>query len=993
MLLNEAEQLLHFGTWAYNVHDQTLVWSDSLYQLLGYTPGELALSLENLLNITHPDDRASYSAQIQATLQNGAPYNTLRRLIHKNGSIIYVQSNGKLQYNEAGEVVGVIGVVQDITQQVKEKERLQLLESVVVNTNDAIIITEATPIDAPGPKIIYVNDAFTEMTGYTAQEALGKSPRFLQGPETDKEALQQLKTALQNWQPCAITVLNYKKDGQPFWCNMQIKPIANADGWYTHWIAVERDVTEQQKLRTLLDESNELAQIGSFEVDVVHNKVYWSPITKKIREVPPDYEPDLQTGISYFNGEKNQSVIAQRVHNCIEKGIPWDEELEIITHKGNPKWVRTIGRGEFQHGRCVRVYGSFQDIDKRKRTEIELLKLYEERNTILESIGDGFFAVNAAWEVLYWNYMAEQLLQVPKHSIIGKNLWDVFGAFKDSPSWQYYHLALETHQSQHFEDFHPALDKWFDISVYPTANGLSVYFRDITTPKIAQEALILSNERYDLLAKATHDCIWDWDLQKNTVIRPGKILEQLLGYPPNPPETVDAFWAAHVHPEDWHRMGVERNAIYQNPALNFWEDEYRFLLPNGKYAIIYDRGYIIRDKTGKAIRIIGASRDVTREKEQTNEIKRIQQNLDALINATNDFIWSVDANMKLITANNAYSRFIEGMEGLAPREGDAIIRPSFSDAMNSKWEKYYHRALMGETFSFEESMLHPITGKTIHQIITLAPIENAQGEISGIACYAKDISDIKKAGIQLALLNEDLKKQTAALATSNAELEQFAYVASHDLQEPLRMVTSFLTQLEKKYAKQLDEQAKIYIHFAVDGAKRMRQIILDLLEYSRVGRMEEKAEVISIAAVIDEIKSLYKQQIEEKQAVIIAGNLPQLFQPKAPIRQVFLNLIQNALKYSKITEPPVIQIHAVEADNCWQFSVQDNGIGIEADYFDQIFVIFQRLHTRDEYGGSGMGLAITKKIIENLGGAIWVTSQPEEGSTFYFTIPKTATRL
>lgn len=858
MLLNEVEQLLHFGTWQYDLDTQTLQWSDGLFQMLGYTPGEFCLNIERMLDLIHFDDRATAKAEMQAIIKNNTPFETIKRYVHKNGQIIHVKSTGKIKYNDSGKPIAIIGVLQNIT--------------------------------------------------------------------------------------------------------------------------------EQQQLKSLLDESNELAQIGSFEIDVINNKVYWSPITKKIREVPPDYKPDLQTGISYFNGEKNQSVIAQRVYNCIQKGIPWDEELEIITHKGNPKWVRTIGKGEFENGKCIRVYGSFQDIDARKRTELELLKLYEERNTILESIGDGFFAVNTKWEVTYWNRMAEQLLQVKKENILGKNLWTVFENYQHSDSWKYYHQAMAEKVSLHFKDFYHELQKWFDISVYSTPNGLSVYFRNITQEKIAEQAIVESNERYDLLAKATNDCIWDWDLKKNIVIRPGKILEQLLGYEPLKPEEVDPFWATHVHPDDWKRISDDRAELYKNPDANFWEDEYRLIKPDGTYAIIYDRGYIIRDKNGKAIRIIGASRDVTREKQHTNEIKRIQQNLHALINATNDFIWSVDVHLNLIAANSAFANYIKNITGSLINEGEYILNVAFDRNQLAKWEMYYHRALMGESFNFEESFTDT-NGNVSHNLVTLNPIKSSSGEIAGVACYAKNITEVKKVGIQLQILNDDLKKQTLALAASNAELEQFAYVASHDLQEPLRMVTSFLTQLEKKYSKQLDEQAKIYIHFAVDGATRMRQIILDLLAYSRVGRIHEKAENIAIKDVVEEIKLLYQQQIQQKQATIQYNNLPQLFLPKAPVRQVFLNLIQNALKYSKINQPPIIQINATHQNNEWQFSVQDNGIGIEEEYFQQIFVIFQRLHSKDEYGGSGMGLAITKKIIENFGGKIWVTSQPDAGSAFYFTLP------
>jgi PAS domain S-box-containing protein len=286
--------------------------------------------------------------------------------------------------------------------------------------------------------------------------------------------------------------------------------------------------------------------------------------------------------------------------------------------------------------------------------------------------------------------------------------------------------------------------------------------------------------------------------------------------------------------------------------------------------------------------------------------------------------------------------------------------------------------------------------------LTVSPIKNANGQVVGASKIVRNITDKKltdvllkqqntaltKSANDLAKLNTSLEQKAKSLAASNAELEQFAYVASHDLQEPLRMVTSFLTQISNKYANAFDEKGKKYIDFAVDGAKRMRQIILDLLEFSRIGRIETPIETVHTMALIDSIKALYAKELEDKKAILYYNNLPELNTFAIPLQQVFQNLIGNALKYCKPDTAPIITITATACNNYWQFSIADNGIGIEAEYFDKIFIIFQRLHTKEAYAGTGMGLAITKKIIDNLGGKIWVSSAENIGSTFYFTIPK-----
>ena len=223
------------------------------------------------------------------------------------------------------------------------------------------------------------------------------------------------------------------------------------------------------------------------------------------------------------------------------------------------------------------------------------------------------------------------------------------------------------------------------------------------------------------------------------------------------------------------------------------------------------------------------------------------------------------------------------------------------------------------------------------------------------------------------------------LKLSNEDLEQFAYVASHDLQEPLRMVTSFTQLLQKRYADKLDADANDFINYAVDGAKRMKELIDNLLIFSRVGRSKDYTNV-DVQEIIDNISNDFRLTIEEGKIRFIYSNLPEVYADKTLLRQIFSNLISNSIKY-KQNENPTIKISAKKNISAWIFSVEDNGIGIEEKYFKKIFLIFQRLHSKNEYPGTGIGLSICKKIVEKFGGNIWLQSEIGKGTTFYFTIP------
>jgi len=377
----------------------------------------------------------------------------------------------------------------------------------------------------------------------------------------------------------------------------------------------------------------------------------------------------------------------------------------------------------------------------------------------------------------------------------------------------------------------------------------------------------------------------------------------------------------------------------------------------------------------QTLKVAELEREALKLQAQKQKAESLEER-DAILESIGDAFFAIDKDFTITYWNKK-------AEEIMKQQKDEVIGQNlwvaFPDAVNRFFYPYFAQALTDNTaIQFEARYL----GLTDWYEIKIYPSKN------GLSVFIKDISDRKSSELELTRLNASLHQQTKELAISNEELEQFAYVTSHDLQEPLRMITSFMGLLDKKYGHLIDEKGKQYIHFAIDGGKRMRQIILDLLAYSRVGRTSEQLEDIDLNKLIDEIGILHRKAIMESNAHISFNNLPLLQCTKAPLLQVFQNLISNALKYKRPGVAPEVSISSMDCGSHWQFAVSDNGIGIDAEYFDSIFIIFRRLHTNEDYHGTGMGLTVTKKIIESLGGKIWVESNNGEGSTFHFTISK-----
>jgi signal transduction histidine kinase len=351
--------------------------------------------------------------------------------------------------------------------------------------------------------------------------------------------------------------------------------------------------------------------------------------------------------------------------------------------------------------------------------------------------------------------------------------------------------------------------------------------------------------------------------------------------------------------------------------------------------------------------------DVKEKKEDTE--------WNAILDAMSDYVCIIDEFFNIKYVNAIISRELGPVDGLKCYEYFHNLYSACAWCNNRE-------VFSGSTVRQERYI--PRTGKTYDVMNT--PLRNRDGSIDKLVIL-RDISERKHAEEELMQLSDELKR-------SNADLQQFAYAASHDLQEPLRVIAGFIKRLEKRYRDKLDEKAHEFIDYAVEGVGRMQVLIRDLLAYSQIETKGKKFTPTNCGEALEQALFGLQSAVEESRAEVTYDILPNVIGDASQLSRLFQNLIGNAIKFHG-KDAPRIRIAAEHIGNEWVFSVRDNGIGISPEDFDRIFVVFQRLHTREEYDGAGIGLAICKKIVERHGGRIWVESKPGRGSTFFFSIP------
>jgi len=392
-----------------------------------------------------------------------------------------------------------------------------------------------------------------------------------------------------------------------------------------------------------------------------------------------------------------------------------------------------------------------------------------------------------------------------------------------------------------------------------------------------------------------------------------------------------------------------------------------------------------RDAGGNPAYEIAIFDDITERKRAEAALSESEARFRGLTQLSSDWYWEQDEHFGLTFMSGRMGERT-GLDAAAYLGRKRWDQPALN-LSEEDWTR--HRATLErhEAFrDFEMERPNP-AGGTRWISVTGEPVFDEAGNFKGYRGVGSDITARKRAEAELRRAHDELAKKADELQRSNAELEQFAYVASHDLQEPLRMVSSYTQLLARRYNDKLPGEAQEFMHYVVDGAARMKQLIEDLLAYSRVGTKGKEFKPVPVEAPLKRAIANLHAAISESSAGVTWDALPSVQADEVQLAQLFQNLIGNALKF-RGPAVPRIHVSAGEQAGEWRITVADNGIGIEPQYFERIFMLFQRLHTMGEYPGTGIGLAICKKVVERHGGRIWVNSTPGEGSQFHFTLPK-----
>jgi len=613
------------------------------------------------------------------------------------------------------------------------------------------------------------------------------------------------------------------------------------------------------------------------------------------------------------------------------------------------------------------------------RAEEGLVRAKEEWERTFDSVPDLIAILDDHNRIVRANKAMTEKLACSAEACIGVRCFEKVHGTDAPPAFCPHALTLKDGNEHTAEVHESKLGGDFLVSTTPLRDeegrmiGSVHVARDITQRKRIEEALRETSEYLQNLIDYANAPIIVWD-PSFRITRFNHAFERLTGR--RAADVAGRELSILFAPESREESMAH---IRETATGERWETvEIPILHMDGSVrTVLWNSATLFAPDGATPVATIAQGQDITSRKETEQALRETSERLENLINYANAPIIVWDGAFRITRFNHAFER----LTGL--RAADVLGRNLdvlFPEDSREKSMAFIRQTATGERWETVEIPIRHVSANVRTVLWNSATLFGVDGTtpVATIA-QGQDITERKQA-------EETLKRTADELSRSNKDLEQFAYVASHDLQEPLRMVSGFMQLLEQKYRSHIDAQADQYIHYAVDGAKRMQTLIDDLLTYSRVGRRGGELVVTDPNAALVRAMAGLRAAIEESKAEISHGSLPMVRADGSQLAQLFQNLIGNAIKFHG-DKPPAVRVNAKRDDGQWVFSVSDNGIGIAPEFRDQIFLIFQRLHTKDKYPGTGIGLAICKKIVERHGGRIWVESQPGRGSTFYFIIP------
>jgi len=566
---------------------------------------------------------------------------------------------------------------------------------------------------------------------------------------------------------------------------------------------------------------------------------------------------------------------------------------------------------------------------------------------------------------------------------IGRTVREVLPSIE--PAWieRYGQVALSGIPAR-FEDYSAELGKTFQVVAYsPQAGQFATLIEDITERRTAHERLSLSEERLRLALEATSQGLYDLNVATGIAQVTPEYL-RMIGEDETAGEFDLGAFGHRIHPDDAAEViGIVE--AYTRGDIDEYRTDYRIRHANGDWIWVLSIGRVVEhDSAGRALRVLGSHTDITSSKFAEAALRTSEEQLNRAQHfahmgswtwdiATNDLQWS-DEMFSLFGIDQAtFTGSLPDVIATAihPDDREAVERANVEVIENSNPTPLDYRVI------WPDGSVHVVWAEAGEML------RDEAGRPVRLSGTVQDITE--RTQTQIALF-----EAVRNLERSNHDLEQFAYIASHDLQEPLRMVSMYTELLRKRYSGHLDADADDFIDYAVEGAQRMSLLLGDLLDYSRVGTRGKEPRPVSSQSALEQALANLRAQIEDTGAAISASCLPTVMADESQLVRVFQNLISNSLKFHREGVPPLVSITAEREGSHWRFCVADNSIGIEPDYFEQVFEAFRRLQPRDVYPGTGIGLAICKRIIERLGGTIWVERSDETGTLFRFTLPATS---
>ncbi|WP_321421670.1 PAS domain S-box protein [uncultured Methanobacterium sp.] len=652
--------------------------------------------------------------------------------------------------------------------------------------------------------------------------------------------------------------------------------------------------------------------------------------------------------------------------------------------------------------KILKTHSVIRDISDRQKAEESLQESERKWRILFETLPVGVSVLDKERNVVYYNPSLGKILGLSKDDLISKKFVNRKYVYSDMNELSFDEIpsnkAFNEKKLVHEEIGVIKEDNsiiWTMVSATPLPfSDLSVIIvtSDITARKNVEEDL----KRHAALLDVSYEAIFSWNFE-NGILSWNQGAETLYGY--NKKESI----GSNSHNLLKTQFPIDLNEFLEKLKKDkIWSGELVHARKDGKRIIVESRLQLIEENSGEIV-VIETNRDITDRKKSEIKLNETLDNLEEIVEErTKELELANDYNRNLIETSldplvtigpdgkiTDVNKATEKVTGYLRGE---LVGNDFADYFTEP-----DKAKKGYKEVFQYGLVRDYPLEIRHKNGTLTPVlynasiyRDGSGEVVGVFAAARDITELKKAEKELREywenLEEEVKLRTEELAKSNADLEQFAYVASHDLREPLRMITSFLQLLDRRYNGQLDSDGREFINFAVDGAKRLDKMIIDLLEYSRIANKEMMFSEVDFEKVIDQVKLNLNIIIYENNAEVTYDYLPKrVMADENQMIVLFQNLVGNAIKY-RSNEKPKIHISAQKEKKFFTFKVKDNGIGMDSKYLERIFTIFQRLHTHNEYEGSGIGLSIAQRIVHQHGGEIWVESEPGKGSTFIFTI-------